>query len=61
MSTQEQSEWYLPEVEIGCKNQVVMIINCNDYITSTLKKRFQSIGPWTIEPRPEKPRVTTQI
>ena len=61
MSTQEQSEWFLPEVDIGCTNQVAMIINCNDYIISTLKKRFQSTGTIKGRPRPEKPRVTTRM
>ena len=49
----------MPEVDIGCKNQVDMIINCNDYKISTLKKRFQSIGIIKSRPRPEKTRVAT--
>ena len=61
MFTKEQSEWFLPEVEIGCTNLVAMIINCNDYIISTLKKRFQSTGNINSRPRPEKSRVTTRI
>ena len=61
MSTQEQSEWFIPEVDIGCTNQVEMIINCNDYKLSTLKKSFQSTGIIKSRPRPEKTRVTTWI
>ena len=39
-----QSEWFLPEVEIGCTEQVARIINGRDYKISTrefyTKKRF---------------------
>ena len=51
----------MPEVDIGCTNQVEMIINCNDYKISTLKKSFQSTGIIKSRPRPEKTRVTTRI
>ena len=61
MSTQEQSKLSIPEVDIGSTNQVEIIINCNDYKISTLKKSFQSTGIIKSRLRPENPRVTTRI